>query len=136
MLFLQKIFGQPTVLPLFLGQNSRALSKELVKVFQSSPLLNKEETLFVVSSNLSDFTDQVNAAAQAESLCRILAKKKPEDLASAIGEGKIGACAAGAILGVWNFLDGSLQFIELSRHGSEVLPPEHRQVWYGSFSGG
>ncbi|MDZ7795160.1 MAG: AmmeMemoRadiSam system protein B [Spirochaetia bacterium] len=123
--------AKATILPLLLGQNSRELIQHTAHALGQLRLTNDPHTLFVISSNLSNFTDSVNAQKQAQSFLSELGKNSPDFLASR----QITACGRGGLQLVQELFHGSLTYLNLEVGRSGIIQPEQREVWYGSFAG-
>src|SRR6056297_268997 len=80
-----------SILPLLLGQDSRALIQQTAHALQQLQITNDPHTLFVISSNLSSFTDSVIAQKQTQRFLSELGKSSPDFLTSR----RIAACGRG-----------------------------------------
>ena len=119
------------ILPLLLGQNSRELIQHTAHSVKQLQLIDDPHTLFIISSNLSSFTDSVNAQKQAQSFLSELEQDSPNFLASR----RITACGRGGLQLVHELFHGELTYLNLEVGRSGVIQPEQREVWYGSFAG-
>jgi AmmeMemoRadiSam system protein B len=119
------------ILPLLLGQNSRELIQHAAHTLGQLQLARDPHTLFIISSNLSSFTDSVNAQKQAQSFLSELEQDSPNFLAS----GRITACGRGGLQLIHKLFHGDLTYLNLEVGRSGVIQPEQREVWYGSFAG-
>jgi len=123
--------AKATILPLLLGQNSRELIGHTAHALRQLQLTNDPHTLFVLSSNLSNFTDSVHAQKQAQSFLTELGQNSPDFLSSR----RITACGRGGLQVVQELFHGNLTYLNLEVGRSGVIQPEQREVWYGSFAG-
>lgn len=128
---LSRTAADATILPLLLGQNSRALIQHTAHALKQLQLTDDPHTLFVVSSNLSSFTDSVIAQKQAQRFLSELERRPPDFLASDL----ITACGRGGLQLVQELFHKDLTYLDLKVGRSGVIQPEQREVWYGSFAG-
>jgi AmmeMemoRadiSam system protein B len=95
--FIKFCFPETAIVPVLMsGSQPRlisALARALALVFR--PIL--EETLFVVSSNLSLNKDEKTSLAQAETCLRLLREKKNSEFITGIHRGGISACGGSPI---------------------------------------
>ncbi|MFO7729745.1 MAG: AmmeMemoRadiSam system protein B [Spirochaetia bacterium] len=119
------------ILPLLLGQNSRELIQHTAHTLKQLQLNSDPHSLFIISSNLSGFTDSVNAQRQAQSVLSELGQDSPDFLASR----QITACGRGGLQLVQELFHRELTYLNLEVGRSGVIQPEQREVWYGSFAG-
>jgi len=128
---LARTAAKAVILPLLLGQNSRELIGHTAHALGQLQLTNDPHTLFVLSSNISSFTESVNAQKQAQSFLSELGQNSPDFLASR----RITACGRGGLQLVQELFQGNLTYLNLKVGRSGVIQPEQREVWYGSFAG-
>jgi AmmeMemoRadiSam system protein B len=128
---LARTAAKAAILPLLLGQNSRELIQHTAHALGRLHLTSDPHTLFVISSNLSSFTDSVNAQKQAQRFLSELEQNSPDFLTSR----RIKASGRGGLQLVQELFHGDLTYLNLEVGRSGVIQPEQREVWYGSFAG-
>jgi len=128
---LTRTAAKAVILPLLLGQNSRELIQHTAYSLEQLQLADDPHTLFIISSNLSSFTDSVNAQKQAQSFLSEIEGDSPNFLASR----QITACSRGGLQLVHELFHGDLTYCNLKVGRSGIIQPEQREVWYGSFAG-
>ncbi|MDR1950197.1 MAG: AmmeMemoRadiSam system protein B [Spirochaetaceae bacterium] len=133
--FVKFCFPDTKIIPLLLG-NSRpalisALARALFVVFKN----RMEDTLFVVSANLSKNTDEKAARDQAEECVRLLEENRAGSVGAALTDGRINPCGGGALAAL---LESGLL---AGKTGKLVSGPlinargeEDKTVYYGGIS--
>ncbi|MDR0501716.1 MAG: AmmeMemoRadiSam system protein B [Treponema sp.] len=95
--FVKYCFPRASIVPVLMGQPAAQYIKDLAQALHTviSPIL--DETLIVVSCNLSCSNDQKEARNSAEECLRLFSEKDSEALANAILDGSLNACGGGLV---------------------------------------
>jgi hypothetical protein len=90
--FVKYCFPYASIVPILMGQPKAQYIYDLAQALKAviTPVL--DETLIIVSSNLSSDADQDTARILAEETLNLFAKKKSPALTSAILDGRLNAC--------------------------------------------
>jgi len=133
--FVKFCFPRASIVPILMGQPRAQYIYDLAKALKTviTPVL--EETLIVVSCNLSSSNDRVIAQALAEECLRLFSKKDGPALAAAILDGRLNAC--GGALAVSLFESGLLDKTKgYSSKGNMVsaVSAENNTVFYSEVS--
>ena len=119
------------IVPLLIGNNSKNLLDKAASILSTTGFADEPNTLWVLSSNLSSFTDSVNAQKEAKQFLDQLAHPSDRLLSSR----SIKACGRGGLYLMWRLFSEEISFIKLEVGRSGLIQPEQREVWYGSFAG-
>jgi len=110
--FVKYCFPNASIVPILMGQPSARYIKDLAITLKTviTPVL--DETLIVVSCNLSSNNDKTTARLLAEECLRLFSEKNAPALASAVLDGRINACGGGLVVGLIEsgLLDGKRSF--------------------------
>lgn len=131
--FLSVLFPKTTLVPILMGSNSVRLSEILGKALEKIIFSVHEPSVFIVSSNLSEYTDGEKARDQADRLIELLTHYSPDSFHEARRDGTIGACGTGPLQTILDLPGPILKSFMLLSGTSGPIPPEHREVRYGSF---
>ena len=95
--FIKYCFPQAQIVPILMGQPRAEYIHDLALALKSviTPVL--DETLLVVSCNLSCDNDVTAARLSAEECLRLISRKDAPALASAILDGRLNACGGGLV---------------------------------------
>jgi len=95
--FVKYCFPSAAIVPVLMGQPERKYIKDLASALKSviSPLL--DETLLVVSCNLSSNDDKETARNHARESLNLITGKNPSALTSAIIEGRLKPCGGALV---------------------------------------
>ena len=95
--FVKYCFPKASIVPVLMGQPKAQYIYDLAQVLKTviTPVL--DETLIVVSCNLSSDNDQAAARLLAEEVLRLFSEKNSPALASGILDGRLNACCGGAL---------------------------------------
>ncbi len=129
--FIQHCMPQVKILPLMLGKNSRKLVQAAAQVLEHTEIASDASTLFIVSTNLSSFTDSVNAQKEAEHIISQFEKPVP----SFLSPHSSNVCGSGGLELLNTLFSTPLTYYKLSVGRSGIIQPEQREVWYGSYLG-
>ena len=96
--FVKYCFPQALIVPILLGQPNEVYIKDLARALKKviTPVLN--ETLLVVSCNLSCDDDTATARGLAYECLRLFSEKNAPALASAIFDGKVNPCGGALVV--------------------------------------
>jgi len=138
--FVKYCFPDASIVPILMGQPSELYINDLAKALKSviTPVL--DETLLVVSCNLSCDNDMATARLLAEECLRLFSEKDASALSSAIMNGSINACGGGLVVSLLEsgLLDGKNSCFSsdylVSAVGSAVDNMENNTVFYSSVS--
>jgi len=129
--FLAHCAPEVPVIPIMLGNNSQQLVRRTAQLLSHTEIVHEPSTLFVVSTNLSSFTDSVNAQREAEYVLSQLESSAPDFLSSRYSK----ACGRGGLQLLRELFSTPIDYIKLKVGRSGIIQPEQREVWYGSFAG-
>ena len=95
--FVKYCFPHASIVPVLMGQPNSRYIHDLAQALKNAimPVLN--ETLIIVSCNLSCDTDQKNARHLAEESIRLFSEKNAPALASAVLDGRLNACGGALV---------------------------------------
>ncbi|MBL7007276.1 MAG: AmmeMemoRadiSam system protein B [Spirochaetia bacterium] len=132
--YIRQLFGEHSVIPLLVGNPSSETSRELSKTLR---IFKPEETLFVVSTNLTGDLPSARAQIHAETAADILTGKDPSPLLEALGKKRISMCGAhileavkktGYFTGIWTVIGYHKSELESANRStyslSAVLSPK------------
>ena len=106
--FVKYCFPHASIVPILMGQTRVEYIKDLAQALKTviKPVL--DETLLVVSCNLSCGNDMATARLLAEECLRLFSEKDASALASAILDGRLNACGGGLVVSLLEsgLLDG------------------------------
>jgi hypothetical protein len=131
--FLSLLFPDVPILPILLGSNSLNLSRILEQRLLESVGPSLERTVYIVSSNLSEYTGGEKATEQADRFIELLDNYSPHRFEDACREGKIGACGRGPMAALLRLMGPDPEIFMLLSGSSGPIPPERREVKYGTF---
>jgi AmmeMemoRadiSam system protein B len=99
--FVKYCFPNASIVPILMGQPKAQYIYDLAQSLKAviTPVL--DETLIIVSCNLSSNTDQKTARLLAEEVLRLFSEKNSPALASAILEGRLNACGGALAAGLF-----------------------------------
>jgi AmmeMemoRadiSam system protein B len=132
--FIKYCFPGAEIVPVLMGRPRLALIFALAEALKTVFAPDAEDTLFVVSCNLSMAPGEAEARSLADSCVRLFAEKNGAALAAAVVEGRLNVCGGGLVAGLLH--SGLL-------NGMEMLPLQPRPlgissdgniVCYGAFS--
>ncbi|MCL2243902.1 MAG: AmmeMemoRadiSam system protein B [Treponema sp.] len=138
--FVKYCFPQASIVPILMGQPSEEYIDDLAHALKAviAPVL--DETLIVVSCNLSCDNDTATARLLAEECLRLFSEKDAPAIASAILDGSINACGGALVVSLLEsgLLDGkdscSPANYMVSAVGSTVDNTENNTVFYSAVS--
>lgn len=119
------------IVPILIGNNSKSLLEKTASILTAAGFADNPDTLWLLGSNLSSFTDSVNAQKEAKNFLDQLARPS----GSLLDTRRIKACGRGGLYLLWRLFSENISFIKLEVGRSGVIQPEQREVWYGSFAG-
>lgn len=119
------------IVPILIGDNSKRLLDKAASILTAAGFTDDPNTLWVLSSNLSSFTDSVNAQKEAKHFLDQLARPS----GGLLDTRRIKACGRGGMYLLWSLFSENISFLKLEVGRSGIIQPEQREVWYGSFAG-
>ena len=138
--FVKYCFPHASIVPILMGQTSAEYINDLAHALRVviTPVL--DETLLIVSCNLSCDNDGTTARLLAEECLRLFSEKDAPALASAILNGSINACGGGLVVSLLEsgLLDGkhscSPVNYMVSAVGNTIDNAENNTVFYSAVS--
>jgi AmmeMemoRadiSam system protein B len=133
--FVKYCFPHASIVPVLMGRPSLEYIGDLAQALKTviGPVL--DETLIVVSCNLSSADDKTEARLLAEETMRLFSRKDASALSSAILEGRINACGGALVASLFmsGLLDNMRPYFSVGNMAS-ALGTENNTVYYGAFS--
>jgi AmmeMemoRadiSam system protein B len=133
--FVKYCFPHASIVPILMGQPSMEYIGDLAQALRTvvGPVL--DDTLFVVSCNLSSANDKTEARLLAEETLRLFSRKDASVLSTAILEGRINACGGALVAGLFmsGLLDNMRPCFSVGNMAS-ALGTENNTVYYGALS--
>jgi AmmeMemoRadiSam system protein B len=133
--FVKYCFPRVSIVPVLMGQPSHEYIGDLAQALRTviGPVL--DETLIVISCNLSSANDKTEARLLAEDTLRLFLRKDASALSSAILEGRINACGGALVASLFmsGLLDNMRPCFSVGNMAS-ALGVENNTVYYGAFS--
>jgi AmmeMemoRadiSam system protein B len=135
--FIKYCFPEVSIIPILMGGEDGMLISALAQALRIVVEPIMEDTLLVVSCNLSMNSDEALARIQAEECVRLLLEKDAAQFSAGIQNGKISACGRGPAAGLLK--SGLVDNLE-ARFTSGALihakGEENKTVYYGAVSYG
>jgi len=133
--FVKYCFPEASIVPILMGQPKAQYIYDLAKALKDVIMPVLDETLIIVSSNLSSNTDQKTAQILAEEVLRLLSEKNSPALASAILEERLNACGGALAVGLFEsgLLDETCTCSVADKMVSAVSA-ENNTVYYSELS--
>ena len=133
--FVKYCFPNASLVPVLMGQPKAQYIYDLANALKTviTPVL--DETLIIISCNLSCDTDQKTARYLAEESLRLFSEKNASALASAILEGRLNACGGALVAGL--FESGLLDKTRTCSVADDLISAvgsENNTVYYSEFS--
>ena len=133
--FVKYCFPYASIVPILMGKPNILYINDLARALKKviTPVL--EETLIVVSCNLSYDADQRTARLLAEECLRLFSEKNAPALASAVLDGRLSACGGALVVGLFEsgLLDKTKAFSAADNLVSAV-GMEKNTVYYSELS--
>jgi AmmeMemoRadiSam system protein B len=133
--FVKYCFPDASIVPILMGQPKAQYIYDLAQALKAviAPVL--DETLIIVSCNLSCNTDQKTARLLAEEVLRLLSEKNSTALASAILEGRLNACGGALAAGLFEsgLLDKT-HACSIADNMVSAVSAENNTVYYNEIS--
>ncbi|MCL2276694.1 MAG: AmmeMemoRadiSam system protein B [Treponema sp.] len=133
--FIKYCFPDASIIPILMGQPKTQyiydLGQALKKVI--APIL--DETLIVVSCNLSCDPNPVIALHSAEECIRLFSKKNAQELSAAFFNGSLNSCGGALVAGLFEsgLLDKT-RVCSVAKNLSSAVGTENNTVYYSRFS--
>jgi AmmeMemoRadiSam system protein B len=131
--FVKYCFPHASIIPILMGQPNLEYIGDLAHALRTviGPVL--DETLIIVSCNLSSADDKTEARLLAEETLRLISRKDASALSSAILEGRINACGGALVASLFlsGLLDNMSPYFSVGNMASAV-DTENNTVYYGS----
>jgi AmmeMemoRadiSam system protein B len=133
--FVKYCFPYASIVPILMGQPSQEYIGDLAHALRTviGPVL--DETLIVVSCNLSSADDKTEARLLAEETLHLFSRKDASALSSAILEGRINACGGALVASL--FMSGLLDNMRpcfSAGNMASAVGAENNTVYYGALS--
>jgi len=98
--FIKYCFPDASIVPVLMGQPKAQYIYDLAQALRKAVTPVLDDTLIVVSSNLSYDSDQAAAKRLALECIRLFSERRAGELASAILEGRLNACGGALVAGL------------------------------------
>ena len=135
--FVKYCFPQASIVPILMGQPKAQYIYDLAQALKTviAPVL--DETLIIVSCNLSCDNNQQTARLLAEETVSLFAQRNSPALASAILDGRLNACGGALVAGLFEsgLLDGT-QGCSVADNMVSAVGAENNTVFYSELSYG
>lgn len=119
------------IVPILLGSYSKEMLDAAADELKKTAYADEPNTIWLLSSNLSSFTDSVNSQKEAEHFLEQLSHPSGRLLASRSSR----ACGRNGLYLLSRLFSEGIRYIKLRVGRSGIIQPEQREVWYGSFAG-
>jgi AmmeMemoRadiSam system protein B len=133
--FVKYCFPYASIVPILMGQPGPEYISDLAQALKTviTPIL--DETLLIVSSNLSSAYDKTEARTLAEESLRLFSEKDARALSSAFFEGRLNACGGALVVSLFEsgLLDNRKPCFPAENMVSAV-GAENTTVYYGAVS--
>jgi AmmeMemoRadiSam system protein B len=133
--FVKYCFPYASIVPILMGQPKAQYIYDLAQALKTviTPVI--DETLIVISCNISSDTDQNNARLLAEETVSLLSEKNAQALASAILDGRLNACGGALVASLFEsgLLDRTKTYSAADNLVSAVCA-ENKTVFYSKIS--
>jgi len=133
--FVKYCFPHASIIPILMGQPKAQYIYDLAKALKAvfTPIL--DETLIVVSCNLSCDNDQNTARLLAEEVLHLFTERNSPALATAILNGRLNACGGALVAGLFEsgLLDGT-QTCSVADNMVSAVGAENNTVFYSELS--
>jgi len=133
--FVKYCFPHASIVPILMGQPKAQYIYDLAQALKAviTPVL--DETLIVVSCNLSCDTDQATARFLAEEVLRLFTERNSPALATAILDGRLNACGGALAAGLFEsgLLDNT-KACSVSDNLISAVSAENNTVYYSKLS--
>jgi len=133
--FVKYCFPNASIVPILMGQPKVQYIKDLAQALKTVIMPVLEETLIVVSCNLSCDTDQKTAQLLAEEALSLFSEKNSPALASAVLNGKLNACGGALVAGLFEsgLLDNT-HICSVADNLVSAVSAENNTVYYSELS--
>jgi AmmeMemoRadiSam system protein B len=101
--FVQYLFPDAVIVPILLGKVNAGTVKLLSNALQVVFAERYEETLFIISANLTSYIKGTDARQEADTLLRLIARGDSMGIIDAHAKRKISSCGAGCIATLLSF---------------------------------
>jgi len=132
--FVKYCFPNASIVPILMGQPKAQYIKDLASALKAVIMPVLEETLIVVSCNLSCNTDQKTAQLLAEEAISLFSEKNSPALSSAVLNGKLNACGGALVASL--FESGLLDKTHTCLTADNIVSAvgENNTVYYSELS--
>jgi hypothetical protein len=133
--FVKYCFPHASIVPVLMGQPKAQYIYDLAQALKAAITPVLDETLIVISCNLSSDTDQTTARILAEECLRLFSEKNATALASAILDGRLNACGGALAAGLFEsgLLDGT-HACSVTHDMISAVSAENNTVYYSELS--
>lgn len=101
--FLQYLFPTATIVPILMGSTTMKNVKSLSNALQLTFADKYDQTLFVVSANMTSYIKGHNADIEAQSIIKLIKNTDWQGIIKATEKGDISSCGAGCIATILSF---------------------------------
>jgi len=132
--FVKYCFPSASIVPILMGQPGAKYIHDLAQALKKVITPVMEETLIVVSCNLSCDSDQAAARNLAQECLRLFSEKDSQALASAVLDGKLNACGGALVVSLFEsgLLNGTKPY--LADNIVSAVDVENNTVYYSEVS--
>ena len=133
--FVKYCFPDASIVPILMGQPRVQYIYDLAQALKTVVTSRLDETLIVVSCNLSCDTNRNTALVLAEECIRLFSEKNAPALASAILDGRLNACGGALVVSL--FESGLLDKTQTCSVADDLISAvgaENNTVYYSEFS--
>ena len=135
--FVKYCFPQASIVPILMGQPKAQYIYDLAQALKTviSPVLN--ETLIVISCNLSCDNDRATARLLAEEVLQLFSERNSPALASGILDGRLNACGGALVASLFESgLLSKTHTCSIADNLVSAVGSENNTVYYGELSYG
>lgn len=130
--FIQVLFPGVPIVPVLLGETSRAIVRALASGLRLTFGKSIKDTLFVVSSNLGPYLPVAESEKFASAFLDLLEKCDWEGIIDGCRRKKVQACGAGAVAALLSFSGENCKTTLVARRASNIQPEADRTVQYAA----
>jgi AmmeMemoRadiSam system protein B len=133
--FVKYCFPDASIVPILMGQPKAQYIYDLAQALKTVIMPVLDETLIVVSCNLSSDNDQKTARLLAEECLRLFSEMNAQALASAILDGRLNACGGALVVSLFEsgLLDKA-QTCSVADNMVSAVGAENNTVYYSGLS--
>ncbi len=137
--FIKYLWPDTEIIPVLTGFPSLSIAKKLSAALKTTAAQDFDSTLFVVSSNLSDYGHIKETADDTDYFLELLDKHKWEEFPVFLEKKKINACSADALTALYLLFDSRIEHRLLSRDcgnglDDKIKSSHSKRVCFGAIS--